>query len=199
MNEPRGQVVLVRHGETEWSLSKQHTGLTDIPLTDNGRAQARAVAPRLAGRTFVRVLSSPLARARETCELAGLGSEPEIRDELLEWDYGDYDGLTTATIRETAPDWTLWRDGCPNGERAEDVGARADRLIGELQSEPGDTVLFAHGHVLRVIAACWAQLGPQAGGRLALSTATMSVLGWEREIPVIWLWNDGSHLDGLNS
>jgi len=194
MNEPLGQVVLVRHGETAWSLSKQHTGLTDIPLTDNGRAQARAVAPRLADRTFTRVLTSPLSRARETCELAGLGGRAEPRDELLEWDYGDYDGLTTAEIRETVPDWTLWRDGCPNGEQAEDVGARADRLIAELRCEPGDTAVFAHGHVLRVIAACWAQLGPQAGARLALSTATMSVLGWEREIPVIWLWNDGSHL-----
>ncbi|MBA2763433.1 MAG: histidine phosphatase family protein [Thermoleophilaceae bacterium] len=194
MNEPRGQVVLIRHGETAWSLSKQHTGRTDIPLTENGRAQARTVAPRLIGRTFGRVLSSPLSRARETCELAGLGGQAETREDLLEWDYGDYDGLTTAEIRETVPDWTLWRDGCPNGEQAEDVGARCDRLIAELRSEPGDTALFAHGHVLRVIAACWAQLGPQAGARLALSTATMSVLGWEREIPVIWLWNDGSHL-----
>jgi broad specificity phosphatase PhoE len=190
----RPELVLVRHGETEWTLSRQHTGRTDIPLTDNGRAQARTLAPRLASRSFARVISSPMGRALETCELAGLGKTVERRDELLEWDYGEYEGVTTATIREQRPDWDLWRDGCPGGEQAADVAARVDPLIMELLDADGDIALFAHGHVLRVLAARWLDLAPEEGARLALSTATVSVMGWERETRVAWLWNDGSHV-----
>jgi broad specificity phosphatase PhoE len=189
----RREVVLVRHGQTEWSLSGQHTGRTDIPLTGEGRRNGEAIRERLAGREFERVITSPLARAAETCRLAGLGDVSEVRDELLEWNYGEYEGLTTPQIREQRPDWLLWRDGCPGGETAAGVGARADRLIAELRGLDGDAALFAHGHLLRVLAARWVELPPEDGGRLALSTAAICVLGWEREVPVIWLWNDTSH------
>jgi probable phosphoglycerate mutase len=189
-------VVLVRHGETEWTLSRQHTGTTDIPLTDNGRRQAEAVAPRLAGREFALVLSSPLGRALETCRLAGLGASPEISDDLLEWNYGEYEAVTTADIRKTDPGWDLWRDGCPGGEDAAQVAARVDRVIARLRELDGDAALFGHGHVLRVLAARWIEQPPEEGARLALSTATIGVLGWERETPVIWRWNDGAHLEG---
>jgi probable phosphoglycerate mutase len=189
-------VVLVRHGETEWTLSRQHTGTTDIPLTDNGRRQAEAVAPRLAGREFALVLSSPLGRALETCRLAGLGDSPEISDDLLEWNYGEYEAVTTADIRNTDPGWDLWRDGCPGGEDAAQVAARVDRVIARLRELDGDAALFGHGHVLRVLAARWIEQPPEEGARLALSTATIGVLGWERETPVIWRWNDGAHLEG---
>ncbi len=190
MGDERAEVVLVRHGETPWTISGQHTGRTEVPLTDAGREQARSLAPRLAERRFARVLTSPLGRAVETCRLAGFGEHAEWRDELLEWDYGDYDGRTTADIRTERPDWLLWRDGCPGGEAAADVGARVDRLIAELRGDVGDAVLFAHGHVLRVLAARWAELEPEAGGRLTLSPAALSVLGWERERSVIRLWNE---------
>jgi broad specificity phosphatase PhoE len=140
------------------------------------------------------VLTSPLSRAADSCRLAGLGEEAELRDELLEWDYGDYEGLTTAEIRERRPGWYLWRDGCPNGETAAQVGARVDGLIAELRDLDGDAVLFAHGHLLRALGARWVELPPAEGGRLALSTAAFCVLGWEREVPVIWVWNDTSHL-----
>jgi broad specificity phosphatase PhoE len=188
------EVVLARHGETEWSRSGQHTGRTDVPLTETGVQQAELLGPRLAGRRFEGVFTSPLSRASETCRLAGLGAGAQVREELLEWDYGDYEGLTTPEIRADRPGWLLWRDGCPGGEDARQVGARVDRLIGELREPDGDAALFAHGHVLRVIAARWAGLDPEAGGLLALSTATLSVLGYEREVAVIRLWNDGSHL-----
>jgi probable phosphoglycerate mutase len=194
-----GDVWLARHGETEWSRDLRHTGLTDVPLTENGRRQAELLAPRLAGRDLGRVLTSPLSRARDTCALAGLGDRAEVRDELLEWDYGDYEGITTAQIRESRPGWLLWRDGCPNGEDAAAVGARADRLIADLREAGGDVALFAHGHILRVIAARWIGLGPEAGGRLKLSTGTLGMLGWERELAAIALWNDGSHIDGQTS
>jgi broad specificity phosphatase PhoE len=137
-----------------------------------------------------------MSRARETCRLAGLGEGAQVRDELLEWDYGEYEGATTAEIRRQRPGWLLWRDGCPGGETAAQVGARVDRLIGEVGSLDGDAALFAHGHVLRVLAARWVGLPPEDGGVLYLSTATLSVLGYEREVPVIRLWNDGSHLPG---
>jgi broad specificity phosphatase PhoE len=184
-----GEVVLVRHGETEWSRSGQHTGTTDIPLTDAGRAQAERLRAELEGRDFARVLTSPLGRAMETCRLAGLADRAEVTDDLREWDYGEYEGITTPQIRERRPDWNLWRDGCPGGETADQVGARADRLIEPLRGLDGDAALFAHGHVLRVLAARWVGLPPEDGARLALSTATVSVLGWERETPVIRLWN----------
>jgi probable phosphoglycerate mutase len=190
------EVILVRHGETEWSRSGRHTGRTDVPLTEAGVRHAELLRPRLEGRDFVAVFTSPLSRARETCRLAGRGTEAQIREELLEWDYGDYEGMTTPEIRKDTPGWVLWRDGCPGGEDARQVGSRVDRLIGELRGLRGDVMLFAHGHVLRTLAARWVGLSPESGELLALSTGTLSALGYEREIAVIWLWNDGSHLGG---
>ena len=175
-------------------MSGQHTGRTDVPLTANGVRHAEALGRRLAGRSLAAVFTSPMSRARETCRLAGLGDAAQVRDELLEWDYGEYEGVTTPEIREQRPGWLLWRDGCPGGETAAEVGARVDRLIAELHAIDGDTALFAHGHVLRVLGARWVELPPERGGALYLSTATLSVLGYEREVPVIRLWNDGSHL-----
>ena len=188
------ELVLARHGETEWSRSGRHTGRTDVPLTEAGVRHAESLRPRIEGRRFAAVLSSPLSRARETCRLVGLGEAAQLRDELLEWDYGDYEGITTAEIRQGRPGWLLWRDGCPGGEDAQQVGARVDRLIGELREIDGDVGVFAHGHVLRVLAARWVGLPPAAGGLLALSTASLSVLGYEREVAVIRLWNDSAHL-----
>ncbi|MFN8130200.1 MAG: histidine phosphatase family protein [Solirubrobacteraceae bacterium] len=189
------EVVLVRHGETEWSRSGQHTGRTDLELTAHGREEAEEAARKLGGRPFVAVLSSPLRRARETARIAG-HPDPELTDDLREWDYGDYEGLTTAQIRADRPGWTLWRDGCPGGEDAAAVGARVDRVIERLRGLKGDAAVFAHGHVLRVFGARWAGLPPQRGSILALSTATVSVLGYERETPVLWSWNDGRPVDG---
>lgn len=184
------EIVLVRHGETEWSRSGRHTGVTDIPLTDAGRAQARRLAGRVAGRSYAGVLTSPLSRARDTCRLAGLERDAEVRSELVEWDYGDYEGRTTADIRQERPGWTVWHDGSPGGETAADVGARLEPLLTELRSSSGDVAVFAHGHVLRVLAALWIDLPPGDGARLALDTAAVSILGYERETPVLRLWND---------
>jgi broad specificity phosphatase PhoE len=189
------EVVLARHGETEWSKSGKHTGRTDVPLTEAGIRHAEALGARLEGRSFAAVFTSPMSRARDTCRLAGLGDAAQQRDELLEWDYGEYEGVTTPEIREGRPGWLLWRDGCPGGETAAEVGARVDRLIAELRGLDGDVAMFAHGHVLRVLGARWVELPPEAGGVLYLSTATLGVLGYEREVSVIRLWNDGSHLD----
>jgi probable phosphoglycerate mutase len=183
-------LLLVRHGQTDWSRDGRHTGRTDVPLTDEGRLQAQRLGAYLAAREFARVLTSPLARAADTCRLAGLGERAETRAELLEWDYGDYEGLTTAAIREQRPDWRLWRDGCPGGETATDVGARVDPLIAELREARADAILFAHGHLLRVLAARWVGLGPEGGALLRLETAALGALGWEREQPVITLWNE---------
>lgn len=180
---------LIRHAETEWSRSKRHTGRTDIPLTSEGRAAARALSGQLGGREWAAVWTSPLSRAVETCSLAGLGASAQLRDELLEWDYGAYEGVTTAGIRETRPGWYLWRDGCPGGESPFDVAARCDRLIGDLLAVEGDVALFGHGHALRMLAARWIELAPEGGGRLALSTGSVSVLGFEREVRVVWRWN----------
>ncbi|MGH8899523.1 MAG: histidine phosphatase family protein [Egibacteraceae bacterium] len=188
------EVVLVRHGETAWSRSGRHTGRTDIPLTDEGRRQAKLLGPRLAGRTFALVLTSPLSRAAQTCALAGLTGT--ACDDLLEWDYGDYEGRTTAAIRQTRPGWLLWTGGVPNGETAADVGRRADRVVERVRAVDGDVALVAHGHVLRVLAARWLGLPPEAGCHLALSPATLSILGWEHEVPAILRWNDGAHLEG---
>ena len=190
------EVVLVRHGETEWSRSGRHTGRTDVPLTDLGRHQAELLGRRLQGRSFALVLTSPLGRARETCRLAGLGEGALLRDELREWDYGEYEGITTPEIRSRRPDWFLWRDGCPGGETAAEVGARADRVVAELRAAGGDCAVFGHGHMLRVLAARWLGLPPGEGRLLGLSTAALSVLGYERETPVLWLWNEASHLAG---
>jgi broad specificity phosphatase PhoE len=183
------ELVLARHGETEWSRTGLHTGRTDVPLTEEGRRQASLLGRSLEGREFGRVFTSPLSRAADSCRLAGLGDRAEPRDDLLEWDYGDYEGLSTPQIRERRPDWYLWRDGCPGGEGPEDVGRRADELLADLCGRSGDVALFAHGHVLRVLAARWIGLPPSAGGLLALATATVSVLGWERDVAVIRRWN----------
>ncbi|HEX2414505.1 MAG TPA: histidine phosphatase family protein [Thermoleophilaceae bacterium] len=183
------EIVLARHGETEWSRDLRHTGLTDTPLTERGREEARGLPSALSEWSFTRVITSPLERAIDTAELAGLGERAERSDVLLEWDYGDYEGITTEEIRATRPGWSVWRDGCPGGETAADVGARVDPLVGELKHSAGDVALFAHGHVLRVLAARWLGLAPEAGALLALSTATLSALGFERETAVIRRWN----------
>jgi broad specificity phosphatase PhoE len=186
---PPQEIWLVRHAETEWSRAGLHTGRTDVPLTDRGRDRARELAGRLGGRRFALVLSSPLSRARETAELAGLGEDAQVRDDLLEWDYGHYEGVTTQEIRATQPDWYLWRDGVPGGETAEEVGTRCDRIIQELLSVDGDVAVFAHGHVLRALSARWVEEPVSLGGRLYLSTGALSVLGFEREMRVIRHWN----------
>jgi broad specificity phosphatase PhoE len=183
------EVVLVRHGETEWSRSGQHTGTTDIPLTEAGRRAAEALGAPLRLRTFALVLTSPLQRAAETCRLAGFGGVAVTRDELKEWDYGAYEGRRTVDIRKERPGWTLWRDGVPDGETAPAVGTRADRVVAELRAADGDALVFAHGHLLRVLAARWIGLEPEAGRLFALDPATISVLGYERENSVILLWN----------
>jgi probable phosphoglycerate mutase len=180
---------VVRHGETEWSLSGRHTGRTDLPLTEHGREQARGLAPRLSAWRFSLVLCSPLGRARETCELAGLGDLAEACDDLHEWDYGDYEGLTTPEIRERNPDWVLWRDGCPGGETPQQVGERADRALERLRAVGGDAAAFAHGHILRVVTARWLAMEPAAGARFALQAAALSVLGFEHETEVLSRWN----------
>lgn len=182
--------MLVRHGETEWSRAGKHTGRTDVPLTEAGRQEAQAVGAALAKHRFALVLTSPLARAAETCRLAGLGETAEERDDLREWDYGAYEGRTTAEIRAKRPGWSLWADGAPDGETAAEVGERADRVIAELCSVDGDVAVFAHGHLLRVVAARWLGLEPGAGRMFALDPATISILGYERETPVIRLWNE---------
>jgi broad specificity phosphatase PhoE len=182
--------VLVRHGETEWARLGRHTGRTDIPLTDDGRAQADLVGRRLDGREFALVLTSPLGRAADTCRLAGLAGVAELDDDLLEWDYGEYEGRRTVDIRVDRPGWTLWDDGVPGGETATQVAARVDRVIERAVAAGGDVALFAHGHVLRVLGARWLGLDPTAGRLFALSPATLSVLGYEREIRVFLRWND---------
>ena len=192
---PAPEILLARHGETEWSVSGQHTGKTDIPLTDEGRRQAELLGRRLREREFAAVLSSPLQRALETCRLSGFGDRCETRNELLEWDYGEYEGATTLHIRETVPGWTVWTHPVPGGETAAEVGARVDRVVEELTALEGDAVIFAHGHLLRVLGARWIGLAPEGGALLALSTGTLSVLGWERERRVVRVWNDGGHLE----
>ncbi|MEA2314145.1 MAG: hypothetical protein QOI03_837 [Solirubrobacteraceae bacterium] len=184
------EVVLVRHAETEWSRAGRHTGRTDLPLTDAGRAAARALGARLRDWHFRLVLLSPLQRARETCELCGLGELAQVREELLEWDYGSYEGLTSAQIHAIRPQWSLWRDGCPNGESAAQVGARADRVIDELRDSDGAVAVFSHGHLLRVLGARWIELEPAGGARLGLATAAICVLGYERATAVLARWND---------
>jgi probable phosphoglycerate mutase len=188
-DHPTQEIWLVRHAETEWSRGGRHTGRTDVALTDAGRARARELAPVLAGRSFALVLTSPLARARETAALAGLGDAAQEREDLLEWDYGHYEGITTAEIRETDPDWYLWRDGVPGGETGEEVAARCDRIVAELLGVDGDVAIFAHGHVLRALSARWLEEPVGFGGRLYLTTGSYSVLGFEREVRVIRHWN----------
>lgn len=183
------QVFIVRHGETEWSLSGRHTGRTDLPLTEGGRERARELEPMLAGHSFSLVLCSPYLRARETCELAGFAGVAELEDDLHEWDYGDYEGLTTPEIRARRPDWNLWCDGCPNGETPEAIQARADRVLARLHGADGNALVFAHGHILRVLASRWIELPAAHGARLKLGAGAVSILGYERETAAISEWN----------
>jgi broad specificity phosphatase PhoE len=181
---------LVRHGETEWASLGRHTGRTDVPLTEAGKRQALAVRSKLEGHSFALVLSSPRSRALDTARLAGFGDVVEVDPDLAEWDYGAWEGMTTPEIRERIPGWTLWANGARDGETPEQVAARCDRVIARVREAQGDTLLFGHGHLLRVLTARWLDLGPSEGRHFALATATVSVLGWERETPVVERWNE---------
>jgi probable phosphoglycerate mutase len=189
-------VYLARHGETAWSLSGQHTGLTDLPLTERGEQNARALGSRLAGLKFAAVFTSPLRRALRTCELAGFAGAAKVDPDLVEWNYGEYEGLTSEQVLARRPDWQLFRDGCPGGESPAQVGARADRVVARARAVSGNALLFSSGHFLRVLAARWLALEAAGGRYLMLSTASLSVLGYERTLaqPVIQLWNDTSHV-----
>ena len=197
MDELLPLLYLARHGETAWSLSGQYTGLTDLPLTERGERNARRLGERLSSLTFARVLTSPLQRAARTCELAGFGSSTEIDRDLVEWNYGRYEGRTSDDIHAESPDWQLFRDGCPGGETPDQVGARADQVVGRVRAAQRDVLLFSSGHFLRVLAARWLGLEPGAGRYFLLSTASLSELGYEhdRSRPVIRLWNDTRHLE----
>src|SRR5262245_40732030 len=196
MSQTLPTVYLARHGETAWTISSQHTGLTDLPLTPRGEQNARSLGQRLKGLTFAAVLTSPLQRAARTCELAGFGNGAEVERGLLEWDYGQYEGRRTVDIHKEWPDWQLFRDGCPKGETPDQVGARADRVIKRVRSIDGDVLLFSSGHFLRVLAARWLGLEPVAGRFFLLSTASLSALGYEHNLsqPVIRLWDDTRHV-----
>jgi len=185
--EAHAELVIVRHGETEWSRTGRHTGHTDVPLTDAGRRDAERLRPALATRRFARVLTSPLQRARETARLAGF-PDAEPCPDLMEWDYGRYEGITTPEIRQHVPGWTVFRDGVPGGETAEEIGARADRVIALVLATPGDVACFAHAHLLRVLAARWLGLEPRAARFFVLPTANYGVLGYERETRVLLRW-----------
>jgi broad specificity phosphatase PhoE len=184
------QVVLVRHAETEWTLNGRHTGRTDLPLTARGREAAAALREPLARRSFAAVLVSPSLRARETCELAGLAEHAQPCEDLLEWDYGDYEGLTSAEIHERRRDWSLWRDGCPGGEDATAVGARADSVLAQLRAVEGEVAVFSHGHMLRVLGARWVDLPPSGGAKLGLSPGALCLLGYEHGTPILMGWNE---------
>jgi len=197
MNDLLPVVYLARHGETAWSLTGQHTGLTDLPLTDRGMENARRLGKRLRGLTFAKVFTSPLQRASHTCELAGFGADAAVDPDLVEWNYGQYEGRTSADIYRERPDWQLFRDGCPGGETPGQVGARADRVVARLRAVPGNVLVFSSGHFLRVLAARW--LGLEAGWAgcyFLLSTASLSAVGYEHNLsrPVIRLWNDDHHV-----
>ena len=187
---------LARHGETAWSLSGQHTGLTDIPLTERGERNAVRLGARLKDSAFAKVFTSPLRRAARTCELAGFGAAAEVDRDLLEWDYGEYEGRRTMDIREERPDWQLFRDGCPGGESPHQVGARADRVVGRVRAVRGDVLVFSSGHFLRVLAARWLGLEAAAGRYFVVGTASLSVLGYEHNLsePAIQLWDDTRHV-----
>lgn len=196
MSEKFPVVYLARHGETAWSLAGKHTGLSDIPLTEQGEQNARKVGARLRGLSFAKVFTSPLQRARRTCEVAGFGAVATVDPDLVEWNYGKYDGRRTVEIVAERPGWKLFRDGCPGGETPRQVGDRADRVIARVRAIDGDVLLFSSAHFLRVFAARWLALDAAAGAYLLLSTASLSSLGYEhdRSEPVIRLWNDTSHL-----
>jgi broad specificity phosphatase PhoE len=193
------QLVLVRHGETQWSRTGRHTGRTDVALTELGQRQADALGLMLRGRSFAAVLVSPLQRATETLRRASLdAARVRVLEELVEWDYGDYEGLTTEEIRRSVPDWTIWTAPVPGGESAADVGRRADLVIARALDESDDVAIFSHGHLLRVLTARWLGLDVPAGRHFALDTATVSILGYERDTPVILLWNEACHLRDLD-
>ncbi len=197
MSEAPPVLYLARHGETAWSLSGQHTGLTDLPLTERGERNARRLGERLKGLTFARVFTSPLQRAARTCELAGFGGAAEVDRDLLEWDYGTYEGRKTVDIHKERPGWFIFRDGCPGGESPEEVGARADRVVHRIRSLQGDVIVFSSGHFLRVLAARWLGLPPGHGRYFLLSTASLSALSYEHNLsqPAIRLWDDTRHVD----
>lgn len=190
-----GTMWLVRHGETEWARAGRHTGLTDVPLTATGRQQALDLAPRLLGHLFAAVVSSPLSRALDTAHLAGFRDRVQVDRDLVEWDYGADEGRTYDEIREDRPGWTIWSEGPAGGELLDAVAARVDRVIERARAHDGITLCFAHGHLLRILGARWIGLAPTGGGSLALDTATISILGWDRAAPVIRRWNDGVDLD----
>jgi probable phosphoglycerate mutase len=196
MSEVLPIVYLARHGETAWTISGQHTGLTDLPLTQRGERNARRLQERLRGVTFARVLTSPLQRATRTCELAGFGAVAEIDRDLVEWNYGEYEGRRTADIHQERPEWQLFRDGCPGGESPPEVGVRADRVVKRVRALQGDVLLFSSGHFLRVLAARWLGLEAAIGRYFLLSTASLSALGYEHNLsqPVIQLWDDTRHV-----
>jgi broad specificity phosphatase PhoE len=196
MSEALPEVYLARHGETAWTLTRQHTGRTDLPLTERGERNAQSLGERLRGIAFDHVLSSPLQRARRTCELAGFGDRVVVEPDLMEWDYGAYEGKTTADVKTERPDWFLFRDGCPGGESVADVGARADRLIRKLRELGGRSIVFGHAHFSRVSAARWIEQPASGASHFVLSTASLSILGFERTLqnPAILLWNDDRHV-----
>lgn len=202
MNDQFPIIHLARHGETAWSLTGQHTGTTDLPLTEQGEQTARRLKERLQGLTFAVVLTSPLQRARRTCELAGFGSVAEVDRDLVEWNYGEYEGRRTCEILAQRPDWQLFRDGCPGGESPQQVAARADRVVSRIRSINADVLLFSSGHFIRMLASRWLGLGPLVNARcFMLSTASVSALGYENELsrPVIRLWNDTHHVAGVSA
>jgi broad specificity phosphatase PhoE len=196
MSEILPVIYLARHGETVWSVTGQHTGVTDLPLTDRGERNAVRLGERLRGLVFTKVFTSPLRRAARTCELAGFGAVANVDRDLMEWNYGDYEGLRTVEIRATRPDWHLFRDGCPNGESPVQIGARADRVVSRVRAIKGDVLLFSSGHFLRVFAARWLGLEPAAGKFLMLDTASLSALSYEHDLsePAIRFWNDSRHV-----
>jgi len=196
MSEALPTVYLARHGETAWSISGQHPGLTDLPLTERGERNARRLGKRLSGLGFAKVLTSPLQRAARTCELAGFGSLAKVEPDLLEWNYGEYEGRRSNEIHAERPEWRLFRDGCPGGETPGQVGTRADHLIAKIRPINGDVLLFSSGHFLRVLAARWLGLEPVAGRLFILSTASLSALSYEHTLsePAIRLWDDSRHV-----
>jgi broad specificity phosphatase PhoE len=196
MSETLPVVYLARHGETAWTLSGQHTGMTDLPLTDQGERNAYKLGEELRGRRFARVFTSPLQRAARTCQLAGFGAQSEVDHDLVEWNYGEYEGLRTPEIHSKRPGWQIFRDGCPGGESPQEIGARADRVVKRVRAVQGDVVIFSSGHFLRVLTARWLGLEPGAGKYFLLSTASLSVLSYEHDLsqPAIQLWNDLHHL-----
>lgn len=195
MSDALPQIYLARHGETAWTITGQHTGLTDLPLTERGERNAVSLGDRLSGLTFAAVHASPLRRARQTCDLAGFGGVAQIDPDLVEWNYGEYEGLRTIDIRKERPDWRSFRDGFPGGESVEEIGARADRVVGRLREIEGNVLLFSHGHFLRFLAARWLGLPPDNAKYLVLTTASLSIVGYEHNLqePAIRLWNDDRH------